>query len=69
MALLRNRVDVSVIALWLGHQDIQTTQQIYLHADMALKQRALAASNQIDTNGAIRRYRPPDTLIAFLASL
>ena len=69
MTLLRNRVDVAVIALWLGHQDIQTTQQIYLHADMALKQRALAATNQAGAKGAIKRYRAPDSLMAFLASL
>ncbi|MBV9264828.1 MAG: tyrosine-type recombinase/integrase [Acidobacteriaceae bacterium] len=41
MALLRNGVDISVIALWLGHESMETTQ-IYLHADMQLKQRALA---------------------------
>lgn len=69
MALLRNRVDVAVIALWLGHQDIQTTQQIYLHADMALKQRALAAIHQAGAKGAIERYRAPDLVMAFLASL
>lgn len=69
MTLLRNGVDVAVIALWLGHQDLTTTQQTYLHADMALKQRALAAANGSRTAGRIRRYRAPDSVMAFLASL
>lgn len=68
MTLLHNRVDVAVIALWLGHEDIQTTQQIYLHADMTLKQRALAATNP-KANGKIKRYKAPDSLMAFLDSL
>ena len=41
MAMLRRGVDLSVIALWLGHESTETTQ-IYLHADMQLKERALA---------------------------
>lgn len=41
MALLRHGVDRSVIALWLGHESVETTQ-IYLHADMGLKEKALA---------------------------
>jgi site-specific recombinase XerD len=41
MSLLRRGVDLSVIALWLGHESSETTK-IYLHADMRLKQRALA---------------------------
>lgn len=69
MSLLQNRVDVAVIALWLGHEDIQTTQQIYLHADMTLKRRALAATNPPGVRGRNRRYRAPDSLMAFLASL
>lgn len=69
MTLLHNRVDVAVIALWLGHQDIQTTQQVYVHADMTLKERALAATNPSATKEAIKRYRAPDSVIAFLASL
>ena len=68
MNLLQSGVDIAVIALWLGHEDIQTTQQIYLHAAMTLKERALSATNPT-VNGRIRRYRPPDSLMAFLASL
>jgi site-specific recombinase XerD len=69
MTLLGNGVDVAVIALWLGHQDIRTTQQIYLHADMALKERALAATNQPGVGRRVKRFRAPDSLMSFLASL
>jgi len=66
MALLQAGVDVAVIALWLGHEDIRSTQ-IYLHADLAIKERALART----TPNGVRpgRYRPPDPLLAFLDSL
>lgn len=66
MALLHAGVDTSVIALWLGHETTRTTQ-IYLHADLALKERALART--APTAAATRRYRPPDSLIAFLESI
>ena len=66
MDLLRRGVDLTVIALWLGHESVQTTQ-IYIHADMRLKERALAHA---DPSGvAPLRYRPPDALLAFLQSL
>lgn len=66
MALLHAGVDIAVIALWLGHEDIRSTQ-IYLHADLAIKERALAL---VAPNGAKPgRYRPPDPLLAFLESL
>ena len=66
MALLQAGVDTSVIALWLGHEDIRSTQ-IYLHADLAIKERALA---RVAPNGAKPgRYRPPDPLLAFLEDL
>jgi len=58
--------NTSVIALWLGHETTKTTQ-IYLHADLALKQRALART--APTKAATRRYRPPDTLLAFLEAI
>lgn len=66
MQLLRRGVDRTVIALWLGHESIETTQ-IYLHADLALKEKALArtASSRL-TPG---RYRPDDELLAFLEGL
>jgi integrase/recombinase XerD len=66
MSLLRAGVDTSVIALWLGHEDAETTQ-VYLHADMTIKQQALARVQPPDTSPG--RYRPPDTLLAFLDNL
>jgi len=66
MNLLHAGVDSTVIALWLGHESVETTQ-IYLHADMAIKERALARTTPpASTPG---RYRPPDTLLAFLQAL
>lgn len=55
MALLQAGVDTSVIALWLGHEDVRTTQ-IYLHADLAIKERALARTAPISAKPG--RYRP-----------
>jgi integrase/recombinase XerD len=66
MRLLHAGVDTSVIALWLGHEQADTTQ-IYLHADLALKERALARTTPPDTKPA--RYKPPDQLLAFLGAL
>jgi len=66
MALLHAGVDTSVIALWLGHQSPVTTH-IYLHADMTIKERALARVT--DPNTTPGRYRPADDLINFLENL
>jgi site-specific recombinase XerD len=66
MQLLHADIDTTVIALWLGHERVDTTQ-IYLHADLALKERALARTKPPDAKPG--RYRPPDTLIAFLEAL
>lgn len=66
MALLRRGVDLSVIALWLGHESTETTQ-IYLHADMQLKEKALAHATA--SNAVPERFRPPDPLLAFWESL
>ena len=66
MDLLQHGVDRSVIALWLGHESIETTQ-VYLHANLALKEQALAKTSPV--NGKPGRYRPNDQLIAFLQSL
>lgn len=66
MRLLHASVDTSVIALWLGHVSVDTTQ-IYLHADLETKQRALARTRPPNTRAG--RYRPPDTLLAWLEGL
>ncbi|HEX6402840.1 MAG TPA: tyrosine-type recombinase/integrase [Pseudonocardiaceae bacterium] len=66
MRLLHAGTDTSVIALWLGHEQADTTQ-IYLHADLALKEQALARTKPLNTTPG--RYRPPDTLLAFLEAL
>jgi len=66
MRLLQAGVDISAIALWLGHEAIETAQ-IYVHADLALKERALARTTPI--GAAPGRYRPPDELLAFLEGL
>jgi len=66
MRLLRAGVDTSVIALWLGHEQADTTQ-IYLHADLELKEKALARTTPANTKPG--RYKPPDQLLAFLESL
>jgi site-specific recombinase XerD len=66
MRLLQAGVDTSVIALWLGHEHVDTTQ-IYVHADLALKERAIARTSPPDAKPG--RYRPSDTLLAFLDGL
>jgi Site-specific recombinase XerD len=66
MNLLRAGVDVTVIALWLGHES-PTTTRIYLHADMALKEQAIARTAPPDTQS--QRYHAPDNLLAFLDQL
>ena len=66
MNLLHHGVDRSVIALWLGHESIETTA-IYLQADMQLKEQALAMTPT--SNARTRRYRPDDRVLDFLRSL
>ena len=66
MEMLRRRVDRSVIALWLGHESMETTQ-IYLHADMRLKEQALAHATS--SGLAPGRFQPEDELLAFLERL
>jgi site-specific recombinase XerD len=66
MDLLHNGVDRSVIALWLGHESVETTQ-MYLHADMRLKEQALSRTQPAKVRPG--RYRPNDKLLAFLESL
>lgn len=66
MDLLQHGVDRSVIALWLGHESPETTD-IYLHADLRLKEKALARTTPTGVKPG--RYRPSDHVLAFLDSL
>lgn len=66
MELLQAGVDRAVIALWLGHESVETTQ-VYLDADLAMKEEALSRTTPTDTKGL--RYRPDDQLLAFLRDL
>lgn len=66
MELLHHGVDQAVIALWLGHESVETTQ-IYIHADMRLKEKALASVATPETHPG--RFRPDDELLAWLEAL
>lgn len=66
MHLLQAGVDISVIALWLGHESPSTTHQ-YVEADLKMKERALAKLHEPEAQ--IQRYRAPDSLINFLKTL
>jgi len=66
MHLLQSGVDLSVIALWLGHES-PTTTHMYVEADLTMKERALARLQEPDCK--VRRYRAPDTLLQFLQTL
>jgi len=66
MNLLQGGADCAVIALWLGHESIETTQ-MYLHADLSIKERALARTAPPNTRPG--RYRAPDALVSFLEAL
>lgn len=67
MELLSAGVDITVIAMWLGHESTQTTQ-VYLHAHMALKEAALAKVAPLNTGNPLH-YKPSDKLLNFLTSL
>jgi len=66
MELLQSGVDCAVIALWLGHESMDTTQ-IYLHASLKIKEQALEKTKPI--NGKLGRYHPDDNLMTFLKGL
>jgi integrase/recombinase XerD len=66
MRLLGAGIDTSVIALWMGHENTATTQ-VYIHADLALKERAIALTAPQNTTPG--RYQPADDILAFLYGL
>jgi site-specific recombinase XerD len=66
ISLLQAGVDTTVIALWLGHADVRSTQP-YLHADITIKEKALALVTPADVKPG--RYKPPDQVLAFLEAL
>lgn len=66
MQLLHGGVDRTVIALWLGHESVETTQ-MYIHADMRMKEKAIAKTRPVETKHG--RYRPSDKLLSFLEAL
>ncbi len=66
MELLQHGVDQTVIALWLGHESVETTQ-VYIHADLRMKEKALSRVAAPETRPG--RYRPDDKLLAFLEAL
>ncbi|MBX9723934.1 MAG: tyrosine-type recombinase/integrase, partial [Candidatus Obscuribacterales bacterium] len=66
MELLLAGVDRAMIALWLGHESLETTQ-IYIHANLALKETILAKTNMVE--GKFGRFDPGDRLLAFLSGL
>lgn len=66
MLLLESGIDRSVIALWLGHESIETTE-VYLHANLATKERAIAKTAPLGVRQ--KRYRPGDQLLGFLEAL
>ncbi len=66
MSLLQAGVDTTVIALWLGHADVRSTQP-YLHADLTIKERALALVTPANVTPG--RYKPSDSVLAFLEAL
>lgn len=66
MRLLHAGVDTTVIALWLGHESVDTTK-LYLHADLALKERAITRTTP--PNSKPGRYQPPDNILQFLQNL
>ena len=66
MQLLAAGVDRTVLALWLGHESIETTE-VYVHADLTIKERAIARTAPLPT--AAKRFKPTDRLLAFLEGL
>jgi integrase/recombinase XerD len=65
-SLLQAGVDMATIALWLGHESIETTH-VYIQTDLAIKEQVLAKLNPVD--GTMARFTADDPLLEFLASL
>ena len=66
MALLHRDIGCTVIALWLGHESVETTQ-VYLHADLRLKEKAMETTRPVGVETG--RFKPDNTLLGFLKSL
>ena len=66
MDLLQHGVDRSVIALWLGHENVETTQ-MYIQANLEIKEQALSKTTSLNVKPG--RYKPDDDLLSFLKSL
>ena len=66
MELLQRGVGSAVIALWLGHESVETTRT-YLHADLRIKEKAMARTRSVDTPSG--RHRPSEVLLGFLKGL
>ena len=66
MHLLQAGVDMATMALWLGHESIETTH-VYLQADLAMQEQALEKLDPIE--GGWKRFQAEDALLTFLASL
>ncbi|MBZ0186110.1 MAG: hypothetical protein K8F91_07610 [Candidatus Obscuribacterales bacterium] len=66
MELLQAGIDRAMIALWLGHESLDTTQ-VYMHANIELKEKILAKTTMPE--GKPEFYRPDDRLLSFLRSL
>ena len=66
MDLLASGVDRTVVALWLGHERVETTG-IYIHADITIKKKSLSRTTPLNTKPG--RYQPPDRLLAFLENV
>lgn len=67
MGLLQAVIDRAAIALWLGHESVETTSRCYLEANLAMKEEILAKTTP--PGGQPGRYRPGEKLLAFLKNL
>ncbi len=66
MHLLQSGVDITVISMWLGHEDVETTN-IYITADIRMKEKALKSLQEPKSKNF--RYKPSDSLLAFLENM